>query len=893
MKDHTGIEPPRFAKKLFAWYCRNASVEDLEGDIEELFYQSLARMSPAKAKSKYWLQILSLIFSYAVRKRKHEPSFYRHPYASTYPAMIKSYFKIACRTIGKNKAYSVINVLGLALGICACLVIYLVTRHEFSFDTFHPDKERIYRMVGETKNPENGERWVVNCVPAPAPAAVREEISGFEVVTGFHILNPNVSIPDGVNPPKQFGRKNNSVIVAEPDYFNLFKYEWLTGDPHTLSQPFMVVLSESRARSFFGTLSWDKIIGKEIVYDDSLHVTVSGIVKDWDKNTDFPFTDFISFATIRHSLLKNYIRLDDWYDNRHSSQGFVKLRPGNSPASVKKLVTTLFNKYRSDNKKGGAPLSMSLQPLGDFHFYANDEATSSFLPTLYALMGLSLFILIIAAINFINLSTAQSIRRSKEIGIRKVLGSLRLGLVAQFLTETFVLTLLAVCLAVFLVKPVLSAFDSYIPSGVTFDPFSLSTQLFLLLISVGTSVLAGLYPAIILSSYLPSTSLRATGYARNGKQVLRKGLIVFQFSISLFFIIGALVMGNQIRFIKTTDRGFHTESVITFKTNWGDKSKRPRILVENIKQLSGVAGATLQGFPPMGFAVIVNHILYKGQSVVDTPVALKSGDEAFIPLYQIRLLAGRNIVKSDSLREFVINESYSKTLGFAKPENAIGQILSYNGKRYPIVGVVENFHQQSFHEGIRPCVIGTFAELQHGIAIKLSSNVTKDEAVALRAQFEKLYKQLYPDEAFESHFIEDEIGWMHDGERKTANLMNVAMAITIFISCLGIFGLALFTAEIKTKEIGIRKVLGASVTNIVAMLSQEFIVLIAMAIVIASPVSWYFMNRWLMEFEYRVNITAWVYILAGIAALSIGLLCVSFQTIRAALANPTDSLRSE
>lgn len=890
MKDHTRIEPPQFARKLFAWYCRNASVEDLEGDMEELFYQNLDRMSPVKARAKYCLQILSLLFSYALRRRKREPFSSRQNYTSSHPAMIKSYFKIAYRTIGKNKVYSVINVLGLALGICACLIIYLVTLHEFSFDTFHPDKERIYRITGETKNPEN-EKWFVNCVPAPAPAAVREEISGFEVVTGFHILNPNVSIPDGVNPAKSFGRKNNAVIAAEPDYFRLFQYEWLTGDPQTLNQPFKVVLSESRARSFFGSLPWDKVIGKEVVYDDSLRVTVSGIVKDWDKNTDFPYTDFISFTTIRHSFLKNYIRLDDWNDTRHSSQGFVKLKPGNSPALANTLITALFKKYRKDND--GAPFLISLQPLRDIHFFRNDEAESNFLPTLYALMGLALFILIIAAINFVNLSTAQSIRRSKEIGIRKVLGSLRLSLVVQFLTETFVLTFFAVCLAGLLVKPVLSAMGSYIPAGVTFDLFSLPTLLFLLLMTVGTSILAGLYPAVILSSYLPSASLRATGYSRNGKQWLRKGLIVFQFSVSLFFIIGALVMGNQIRFIKTKNRGFNTESVITIRTNWDDKSKRPRILVENIKRLAGVANVTLQMFPPMGFAVIASNIQYQGQSLVDIPVAFKSGDDEYIPLYQIRLLAGRNIVKSDSLREFVINERYSEALGFAKPENAIDQILSYNGKTYPIVGVVENFHQRSFHESIMPCVIGSFAEFQHGIGVKLSSKLTGEETAALRTQIEKLYKQLYPDEAFESHFIEDEIAWMHDGEQKTARLMNVSMAITIFISCLGIFGLALFTAEIKTKEIGIRKVLGASVTNIVAMLSQEFVVLIVIAIAIASPVSWYFMNQWLMEFEYRVNITAWVYILAGIAAISIGLICVSFQTIRAALANPTDSLKSE
>jgi ABC-type antimicrobial peptide transport system permease subunit len=370
-------------------------------------------------------------------------------------------------------------------------------------------------------------------------------------------------------------------------------------------------------------------------------------------------------------------------------------------------------------------------------------------------------------------------------------------------------------------------------------------------------------------------------------------LIVFQFAISLFFIIGTLVMGNQIRFIKTKDRGFTTESVVTLRTNWDDHSKNPSILAERIRLLSGVEAVTLQVAPPMGFAQIINNMVYKGKQLVETSVALKAAKPEFIPLYRIPLLAGRNIVESDSLKEFVINETYSKQLGFLKPEEALGQFLYFNNKPYPIVGVVGDFHEASFHDPIGPSAIGTFAEFLHGIAIKFSVNTTPERMKPLLAQVEKLYKQLYPDEAFESHFIEDEIEWMHDGEQKTARLMNVAMIVTIFISCMGVFGLAMFTAELRTKEIGIRKVLGATAANIAAMLSKEFMLLIGIAILIASPVAWYFMNDWLLKFAYRVDLTPWIFVLAGLAALSIGLLTVSFQTVRAAVANPADSLRAE
>jgi len=450
MKAHRTIQPPRLANTLFEWYCGNASVEDLRGDVDELFYSNLKIMSPSRAKIKYWQHVVSLIFSYALAKRKQKSAFHPHSYTPIHSAMIKSYFKIAWRTISKNKLYSAINVLGLALGICACLTIYLITSHEFSFDTFHPDKERIYRV--NVVSGKGADKWISNCVPAPAPAAIREELSGFDVVTGFHYYDPKVSIPDGDKPPLKFERSNREIIIAEPDYFRLFNYQWLSGNPGTLKNPFKVVLSERRARTYFGPLPLDKIIGKEVVYDDSLRVTVSGIVKDWDKNTDFPFTDFISFSSIQHSFLRDDILLDEWNGFRHSSQGFVKLKKGSSVVALNKQLTALFKKHQKEDH-GSTPL-VNLQPLSDLHFYTNDQEFSSFLQTLYALIGLAVFILIIAAINFINLSTAQSIRRSKEIGIRKVLGSLRVGLALQFLVETFVLTLFALVLAVLLVTPI-------------------------------------------------------------------------------------------------------------------------------------------------------------------------------------------------------------------------------------------------------------------------------------------------------------------------------------------------------------------------------------------------------------------------------------------------------
>jgi putative ABC transport system permease protein len=893
MKRQPQIRPPRLAEQLFEWYCKAASVEDIQGDMEELFHADLKKLSIRRAKLNYWQHVISLVASYAVRKRKRRSYDYSISHTLNHQAMIGNYFKIAWRTIGKNKVYSAINVLGLALGICACLVLYTVATHELSFDKFHVDRDRIVRIGMEEGKGEN--RHLCACVPAPAAKAIREEISaGIESVAGYHRYSPKVSIPEGNRSPKKIDRNLTNAIVAEPSYFEIFSYEWLAGNPSALNEPFKTVLTERQAHNYFGSLSWDEVVGKEVIYDDSLVTNVVGIVKDWKDNTDFPFTDFISFNTIGSSFLKNDIQLDNWNSTHHSSLAFIKLTKGTSAASLQTQLTQLFRKYLGAEADSTRQITALTQPLADLHLKGDFDHHENLLPTLIALSTLAVFILVIAVINFINLSTAQSIRRAKEIGVRKALGSLRQSLILQFLVETFVLTLFAVCLATLAVNPVLSSFASYLPSRVTFD-FGPASLLFLFFATLGTSLLAGFYPAHVLSAYSPAVSLKGTGAHKGSeKWFFRKGLIVFQFASSLFFIIAVLVISKQIEFIKNTDRGFSTASIITLRTNWSDKSNNLRILAEKIRSISGVERVAVQTVAPMGFAKLMSTFVYKADTLVEMPVSMKAGNSEFIPLYQLRLLAGRNITESDTLKEFVINEYYSKALGFKRPDQAVGEVLSFEGKSFPIVGVVEDFHEQSFHEMIGPAVIGNFTQFEHSIGVKLSNTSMIDKKTKdILAKIENEFKQLYPGEPFDPHFIEDEIGWMHDREQRMATLMNAAMIITIFISCLGVFGLAMFTAQVKTKEIGIRKVLGATLANIAAMFCRDIMILILIAIAITSPIAWYFMNDWLLEFAYRIELTPWTFVLAGLAALGLGLITVSFHAVRAGMADPVKSLRTE
>jgi len=813
--------------------------------------------------------------------------------------MIRNYFKIGWRMIMRNKAYSFINVMGLALGICACIVIFLITDYEFSFDKFHPDGDRIYRIVGEAQ-PPSGEKMFLNS-PIPDVAGFQYAIPGFEAKAALHFYDGKVRIKSSDNKAAIFN-SGNEIAITEPQYFDIFKYEWLAGNQASaLSKPGQVVLTEKKARIYFGNAPLDEMIGRTIVYDDSLQLTVSGIVKDWDKNTDFGYSAFMPVRGIQNSFLRNQVTTDDWKSlSPHQTMAFVKLDKNVSAAQVNAQFAAFIKK--NVKLPPGVKLTMQLQPLTDIHFAKDfhrgddgDEFRKAYLPLLYTLIGIAAFILIIAAGNFINLSTAQSIHRAKEIGVRKVMGSSRAALVLQFLTETFLLTLFAVIVAVIFVRPVISLFHSFIPEGVKFDVFNTTTIVFLVTVTVITSLFAGFYPARVLSSYLPVLSLKGAAVQKGTRRwSLRKTLIVFQFSISLIFIIGAIVIGSQIRFMNDADKGFKMDDIITM-SKWRDNSGKLQVLAQRIKQLPGVDQVILQGNATMGFAHYNDNYLYKGKIEKKMQVSLEMGNEDFIPFYQMKLVAGRNIVHSDSLKELVINETYAKALGFAKPADAVGTLL-YNSanKPYPVVGVVADFHENSFHQAIQPMVIEHLPVREWSVAVKLRSKGKQlSDVKNVISQIGVEWEKIYPDSPFDYGVLTESVKLLYGQEQNTATLINAAMVITIFISCMGLFGLIMFTAQLKTKEIGIRKVLGASVTSIAAMLSREFISLIVISILIASPIAWYFMNQWLQDFVYRMHFSIWIFVAAGLSAIGIALLTVSFQAIKAALANPVNSLRSE
>jgi len=811
--------------------------------------------------------------------------------------MISNYFKTAWRILWRNKIYTSINVLGLSLGICACITIYLIASYELSFDTFHPDKDRIFRVM-TTANFAAGSKDIMSKVPYSSVAAARRDLPGVEAISAVGMYDAKIGVPEGNKPVKKFdssidGAYYPGTIVAEPQYFKIFSYHWLAGSRETaLNQPYKVVLALSRAKKYFGNVDPNSLLGREIVYDDSLRVQISGIVADWKKNTDFAFTDFISYSTVQNSFLKKAFA-DDW--GHMSTQAFVKLAPGTSMDKVNAGFASIVKTYAPKNPD--VHLTLWLEAITRVHFDADvveNPIRTADLPIVYGMIGTAVFILLLALVNFINLATAQSIQRVREMGVRKIMGSSNTGIMLQFLVETFVITFFALIIALFLVNPVLTAFKAFIPEGVHFDLAETNTLLFILAITLVTCLFAGLYPARVLATYTPAVSLRGAGTPGGGHWWLRKGLIVFQFTLSLVFIIGSLVVYQQLSYTRSKAMGFNTDAIVIVPTSRKAPAKQMSVLAQQLKLIPGVSGVASEQYTPMDGRDGNIALKLNGVNGTETRIPELSGDEHFLSLYGMKLLAGRDLLPADSLKEYVINETFLHMLGFRKPQDAIGKMLLYQNKPYPIVGLVADFHEKSFHETIKPVCIVNIPKMQQNLAVKLA--VSDKHAATLKvtlAQIEKLWKNMYPGEVFDFRFFDDSIALLYEKDYRIATLITAATFIIIFISCIGLFGLTIFTTRRRTAEIGIRKVLGASVTNITLMLSKDLIVLVLAALVVATPVAWYLMNGWLQNFVYRITISWWMFVLSGIVAIVIALLTIGLQSVKAAMLNPVKSLRSE
>ena len=823
--------------------------------------------------------------------------------------MFKNHLKIAWRNLIRNKVYSCINIAGLSIGISAALVIYLIVQYEFSFEQFQQDKGSIFRVVSKVEFPD----LTVHNSGVPVPTANNiKQVVGVENATHFFTnYDLKVSIPPAQNELPVVFQRQKDIIYADEAYFEVFRYQWLAGSPKlALKDPYRVVLTESRARAYFSDLHLHEIMGRSIVYEDSIQAVVSGIVKDLDEVTDFTFKEFISRATIATTGLKSQRSWDEWGSIDSHSQLFVTLAREANIKQIESQLAELRNRYREkEAKEIKDGTTHFLQPLVNIHFnpvYGIFEGSGR-IPAnksiLISLLAVATFLLGLGCINFINLTTAQAGQRAKEIGIRKTLGGSKGTLVYQFLSETFLCTLIATILSIMLSPLLMQIFRDFIPPEVSSDSLNQPhVWIFLIVLLFTLSLLSGFYPAWVLSAFKPVVVLKnqaLDGSGRSRKAWLRRTLTVTQFVITQVLLVGALAMGNQIHYSLNKDLGYRKDAIVFVNTERNifstEKDDRRFVFLDKLQEIPEISHLSLGSSPPASTRTNTRTMKFVDEGkVVETMVETKFADTNYFNIYKMSLVAGTNLQRSYETKEFVINETYAKWLGFENARDAIGKLLEIDGQHIPIVGVVADFHTKSTHEAIKPLAFSNSLSNSYTMHIALPPR-GRDTEVWQRAlgSIERLYKELYPDDEFSYTFFDESIAAFYKTEQNIIRLLKWATGLCMIISCLGLFGLVIYTTTQRTKEIGVRKVLGSSRSQLIALLSKDIILLVSYAFIIATPISYWSINRWLQDYQYRVDVEWSLYAGVGLIALLLSAVTISFQTFKAANANPVKSLRTE
>jgi predicted permease len=800
--------------------------------------------------------------------------------------MLKNYLKTAWRSLVRNKAFSLINITGLSIGIAASLLLFIVVQYEMSYDKFQPNFDRIYRVVTQDKFEKELTRNAG--IPIPALEALRAEMPQIKFGAIHGMYGNQITVPVENGPGNKFIEKKG-IYFFEPQLFSIFHYSWLAGGPDALNGPNNVVLDEKTATKYFG--NWQQAMGRSVILDNALPLKVNGILKNVPANTDLPLSVLVSFETVRkHPDLYGFY--DSWNSTSSNFNIFALLPPGEKAANVNRALLQFSNTHY---KKGQSVKTNFLQPLGDMHFdrrfeIYGDHITSK--STLLTLSLIGLFIILMACVNFINLATALSVNRSKEVGIRKVLGSNRGQLFAQIMSETAVIVFLSVIMAMgiaWLALPYIKHIASIQESLTLFTPQTIGM---LAGMSIVVILLAGLYPSFLLSKFNPITALKNKMGSASVKGVsLRRCLVVMQFSISQVLIIATAVAVSQMNFISKADLGFNKEGVLLMSGNADSVFlSKQKTFKQQLLLIPGVQSVNFSGDVPSSDNNWTTNFAYDHKPDENFQLSLKYADADYIKTFGIQLIAGRQVNESDTVQEVMINETLVKKLGVKNANEVIGKTIRLGGGSwYPVVGVMKDFKTSSLREEIKPLLVSTWKDVYSRTAIKLRTHQLATTKEAIR----KTWEQVYPDYAFDPSFYDENIAEFYKQEEQLSLLYKIFAGLAIFISCLGLYGLVSFMAVQKTKEVGIRKVLGASITSLLQLFSKEFTILIIISFFIAVPVAWYMMHTWLNNFVYRIPLSIWFFLAAIAGSVLIAWLTVGYKAIKAALANPVKSLRTE
>ncbi len=791
--------------------------------------------------------------------------------------MFKNYIKIAWRNFYKQKFYTGINIFGLALGIACTVILFLFISYHSSFDRYHANAKRIFRTVTDLHIPDGSIEY-----DQGSPYILGQYLKNFPTVKNqTTLLNRRsftVSVPQKKQDKQSLFYEPENVAFADNNWFKMFTYRWQSGNANTpLINPFTAVITSNLAKKYFNT---DEVVGRTIRIENKYTFTITGVLKDNPTNTDFQQKLFLSLASV-HTMFpdpKEFFTDLDFISSKNFV--FVQLNNGQAKDQVDKEIEQLQKK---DFKVYDA-LHFHLQPLADIHFNSRYGGKIS-KPLLLILAVIGLALILIACVNFINMATAQSLTRAKEIGTRKVLGSSRRAIFWQFIIETAFVAVTAGALALLLAILFLPTINQWLQLSLT-----INTQVVLFLIGLLIVIVfaAGFYPAIILSNFKPVDALKnKIGNSNSSSKISRNVLIIFQNVIAQSLIVCTVVIVLQVRFLKNVDLGFNKDAVIMVPIPAHDVNKLS-FLRDELNNQTGIKSISFCYKPPTALTQKGGSIKYDGHEWEKFTVSSIIGDQDYIKTFGLKLLAGRNLYPTDTANAYIVNEQVLQKLNIKSPEMAIGHKLvagDFGDQAGIIVGVVKNFNVQPLNAPLQPALIAQRREYYENAAIKISGN-HQQQTINL---IEQKWKKVYPQNAFEFHFLDEQLANFYQKEEMIGKLIIAGTVVAILISCLGLLGLISLMTVQRTKEIGIRKVLGATVTQITSLLSKDFLKLVLLAIVIASPLAYFTMQKWLQDFAYRITTSWWIFALSGILAIVISILTISFQAVKAALANPVKS----
>ncbi|MDB5008714.1 MAG: transporter permease [Mucilaginibacter sp.] len=803
--------------------------------------------------------------------------------------MIPNFFKTAWRNVIRQKSYTLINIIGLGTGTAVCLIIFVLIQFHLSFDNFHPNKDRIYRLLTEYHHSDSKDIFYGAGISTAIPQGVSTEIPEVqEVVPIFSQHDEQIQVLNAAGQTDKKFKETSGVFATTPAFFKLFNFPLLAGTVASLKDPNNALITQEIGDKYFG--DWKNAMGKTIKWNNHDVIKITGILAPIAKNTDFQLRVVIAMGT---GFTADILKSKDW-NSTSSNFGCYILLPANvTQAHITARLRAMVKNHHTD----GITDSEVAQPLKDIHFdnQAGDYSNLSITPKMIRMLWMiASFILIIACVNFINLATAQAVNRAKEVGIRKVLGGNRGQLQIQFLTETLLIVVISVVLSLGIslatIPFVGKILDLPLSAGMLLQ---LNAGMFLIGLMLGETLLAGFYPSIVLSGFNPINALRSRIAVKTANGIsLRRGLVVFQFIVAQGLIICTIIIVKQMNYFNTTNLGFVKNAIVNVPFPQ-DSIANSKIdyLKKRLTDLKGVEQLSFSSDVPAGEDDSWGWFTFDHATKhTDFYSIFKLADDQYLKTYHLKLVAGRNFLPSDTIKEFIVNEALIQKLGIRNPPDALNKEMALGPKaKGLIVGVLKNYHNRSLKNEDAPMMLTTVKRAYSLTNIKLAPG---DIASTLPA-IEKIWGEIFPGYAFEYQFLDDRIDRMYKQENQLANIYTWFAAVAILLSCLGLYGLASFMAVQRIKEVGIRKVLGASVSGIVYLFSKEFVALIILGFLIASPIAWYAMNKWLQDYTYRISIRWDIFALSASMAIIIALATVSFQLIKAALMNPVKSLRSE